>query len=204
MRILSGGMIGDQNQWPFWAKIQGQAVAKAGCWPGNRNPQLRQSPEGPIKCKPAQAKDDFWLDKVQLFHQKRKAIFDLFRFWSVLRRGTPTDGAQKHAKKGKAIVLGASKRLICQSRAVQSGHEKIASPAGTIAGEHPSCSVSPMGRGSQTHKEKPSSGITKTRNGVSPIGFVAKCRGLAAGHLLQVRDKPRAGPASDDARRKRG
>ena len=52
------------------------------------------------------------------------------------------------------------------------GHQEVARTTGSVASEHAACTVGAVRRGRKAKQQKPRRGITKSRNGATPVDIV--------------------------------
>jgi hypothetical protein len=131
----------------------------------------------------------------QLAFQVLPAVVELFGKRPVVRRRAAARGRHERSRKPQAVAPAPGLGSVCQARLEEGAEEKVAR---LVAGEHPSCSVAPVGGRREAHDQDPTAGVTKCGNRPRPVGLaVEAARGIPRRELPPC-DQPRASPAGND------
>lgn len=124
-----------------------------------------------------------------------RTIANLFRRWFITGWGAPHHAPNPGLLKLQSIPAVGGSCLTCQAKFIQYREEEIAR---TIAGEHSTCPIRPVGSGSKTKQQDLCVGIAKAGNWSCPVIFVEVGAPLLQSDFFAIAAKSGAAIASDD------
>src|SRR5579863_878326 len=140
-----------------------------------------------VECDLPQRHDDLHIAKqLQFALEERTAVAQLLRRWLVIRWRAMRGRGNPRIVKLKAVVRVATLRLGGKSRPVKRFVQKI---AGTISGEHTSCTISTMRTGRQTKNQQPGRNIAEGWNRFTPVIPIEECPAFRDGDFAAMRDQ---------------
>jgi hypothetical protein len=137
---------------------------------------------------PAKAKHPVPLGHIKNRFQIATTVCDLIRQRLIAGWSAMGGGSNQYSSEFKGVATARARGLVSQSRAPQSGEQKISA---AVSGKHPSGSVGPMGGRGETYNQEIPICIPEVRNRFPPILFVGERCSALVRHLLSPGDKAR-------------